>query len=257
MDRDLHHTAGGLNAPQRDTPEFEAQVKTICELYAAAPALHAQGVHGVSSDEKTGMQALERPAPTKPAQPGVANQTGRCARQEYEYIRHGTQCLIANHEVATGQQRAPTSGDTRTEVDFVNHSAQTVALDATGEWVFVVDQLNTHQSAGLVEWVAQQIGAPADLGEKGVRGSLHSMAPRAARLRDPTHRIRFVYTPKHCSWLNQIELWFSLLVRRLLKRGTFTSLEELRTRILAFIDYFNATLAKPFRWTYKGRPLRV
>ena len=254
---DLHHTAGWLNAPQRDTLEFDTQVKTSCDLYEAAPQLHAQGVHVISTAEKTGIQALERVAPTKPAQPAVAGQPGRCARQEYEYIRHGTQCLIANHEVATGRQIAPTIGATRTAVDFVNHLAQTVRTDADGEWVFIADQLNTHQSAGLVEWVAQQIGDAQELGEKGTRGNLHSMATRAAYLSDPTHRIRFVYTPKHCSWLNQIELWFSLLVRRLLKHGSFASKEALRERMLAFIEYFNATLAKPFKWTYKGRPLQV
>lgn len=139
----------------------------------------------------------------------------------------------------------------------VNHIAQTVATDAAGARIFVTDQLNTHQSAGLVEWVARQIGDTQDLGEKEKRGILHSMATRAAYLSDPTHRIHFVYTPKHCSWLNQIELWFSILVPRLLKRGSFASKEELRTRILAFIEYFNATLAKPFKWTYKGRPLQV
>jgi transposase len=211
----------------------------------------------MSTDEKTGIQALERAALTKPAQPGVAGQAGRCERHEYEYIRHGTQCLIANHEVATGKQLAPTIGATRTEVDFVNHIEQTVATDDQAPWIFVTDQLNTHQSAGLVEWIAKQIGDTQDLGEKGKRGILHSMATRATYLSEATHRIRFVYTPIHCSWLNQIELWFSILVRRLLKRGSFTSTEELRSRILAFIEYFNAALAKPFKWTYKGRPLQV
>jgi transposase len=229
----------------------------VCEYYEAAPVLHAQGIHLMSTDEKTGIQALERAAPTKPAQPGVAGQAGCCARHEYEYIRHGTQCLIANHEVATGKQLAPTIGDTRTEVDFVSHIEQTVVTDEAGEWIFITDQLNTHQSAGLVKWVAQQLGDKQDLGEKGKRGILHTMATRAAYLSAPAHRIRFVYTPIHCSWLNQIELWFSILVRRLLKRGSFTSTEELRKRILAFIEYFNATLAKPFKWTYKGRPLQV
>ena len=142
-------------------------------------------------------------------------------------------------------------------MDFINHIAQTVATDETGEWIFITDQLNTYQAAGLVEWIAGNIGDTQDLGEKAQRGILQTMATRAAYLREPTHRIRFVYTPIHCSWRNQIELCLNLLVRRLLKRGSFTSKEELRTRILAFIEYFNATLAKPFKWTYKGRPLQV
>ncbi len=216
-----------------------------------------QGVHLVSTDEKTGIQALERAAPTKPMRPGVAGQASRVERQEYEYIRHGTQCLIANFEVATGKQIAPSIGATRTEENFVAHIRQTVNTAPNDEWIFILDQLNTHQSAGLVEWVAQAIGFKESLGEKGKTGILESMSTRAEFLTNKEHRIRFVYTPKHCSWLNQIEMWFSILVRRLLKRASFTSTDDLRQRILAFIEYFNETLAKPFKWTYKGRPLTV
>lgn len=233
------------------------QVKTVCDLYEQAPQLHAQGIHLVSTDEKTGIQALERAAPTKPMQPGVAGVAGKVERQEYEYIRHGTQCLIANFEVATGKQIAPSIGATRTEPDFVAHIAQTVATAPSDQWVFITDQLNTHQSESLVRWVATAIGERCELGEKGKSGILKSMSSRAAFLADANHRIRFVYTPKHCSWLNQIELWFSILVRRLLKRASFKSTDELRQRILEFIEYFNRTLAKPFKWTYKGRPLTV
>ena len=168
-----------------------------------------------------------------------------------------TQTLIANFEVATGQLITPSIGPTRTEVDFVDHIWQTIATDPDAPWIFVVDQLNTHKSESLVRLVADLCDLDEDLGVKGKRGILQSMETRAAFLQDQTHRIRFVYTPKHTSWLNQIEIWFSILVRRLLKRASFTSTEELRERILAFIDYFNKTMAKPFKWTYAGKPLVV
>ena len=163
--------------------------------------------------------------------------------------------MIVNFEVATGRIVAPTVGPTRTEVDFGAHIAQTVATDPSGEWVFIVDQLNTHQSETLVRWVAAQCAIEMDLGVKGQSGVLKSMKTRQAFLQDASHRIRFVYTPKHTSWLNQVEIWFSILVRRLLKRASFTSVEELHQRLLDFIAYFNQTMAKPFKWTFTGKPL--
>jgi hypothetical protein len=223
----------------------------VCNLYAEAPQLYQQGIHLVSTDEKTGIQALERKYPTKPMRPGLVE------RVEFEYIRHGTQTLIANFEVALGTLIAPSIGPTRTEADFVAHIAQTVATDPHAPWIFLADQLNTHQSEGLVRLIATLCDIDQDLGEKGERGILQSMPSRAAFLSDTTHRIRFVYTPIHSSWLNQVEIWFSILVRRLLKRASFSSTQELRQRILAFIDYFNRTMAKPFKWTYAGRPLQV
>ncbi len=208
------------------------------------------GAHIVSCDEMTGIQALERIAPTQPMQPG------KVERREFEYERHGTLSLICNFEVATGQVLCPSLGPTRTEADFAAHIARTIDTDPEGVWLCVADQLNTHQSEALVRLVAERCGITDDLGEKGKAGVVQSMATRAACLGDPTHRIQFVYTPKHTSWLNQIEIWFSVLVRRALKRGDFPSLEALRERILAFIAYYNQT-AKPFQWTYKGRPLMI
>ena len=221
----------------------------MCKLCHQAGELHAQGVHLVSTDEKTGIQALERLHPSRPMEPGKPE------AREFEYVRHGTQALIANFEVATGRVICPTVGETRTEEDFVSHIRATVETDPEAKWVFIVDQLNTHKSAGLVRLVAERCRAEADLGVKGHAGILKDMGSRAAFLQDTGHRIRFVYTPKHCSWLNQIEIWFGTLTRRLLKRGAFSSKEELKQRILAFISYFNETLARPFRWTYIGKPL--
>ena len=239
----LHHERA------KDPESFDDAVRQVCHLYKEAPTLRPQGVYVISTDEKTGIQALERAHPDQPMEPG------QVARQEFEYTRHGTQSLMANFDVVTGEVLTPSIGATRTEEDFANHILQTVATDLEAEWIFIVDQLNTHQSESLVYLVTDLCELDQDVGEKGKRGILQSKRTRAAFLSDPTHSIRFVYLPKHTSWLNQIELWFSILVRRLLKRASFTSVHDLKQQILDFIDYFNRTMAKPFKWTYAGRPL--
>jgi transposase len=244
-----HQSRYWLTPAPADPVVFAEQVQTVCDAYAQAPAFQAQGGHLVSCDEMTGIQALERAAPTLPLRPGQVE------RREFEYIRHGTQCLIANFDVVTGQVATPSIGFTRTEADFAAHIDRTVATDPDATWVFVVDNLNTHQSETLVRLVLDRCDLALDreaLGVKGDSGVLRSMATRAAFLTDPT---RFVYTPKHCSWLNQVEIWLSILTRKLLRRASFTSTDDLRDRILAFVAYFNRTMAKPFAWTYSGRPL--
>jgi hypothetical protein len=225
-------------------------VTDICTVYRDAPALAAQGERVVSTDELTGVQALERKAPTLPLAPG------KVERREFEYIRHGTRAFILSRDVVSGHLLAPTCGPTRTEADFLGHVQGMGATDPTAtRWHFVVQNLNLHQSESLVRGVATASALERDLGEQGKRGILHTQPARAAFLSDPSHRRVFHSTPTHCSWLNPIEIWLSILVRKLLKRGSFVSVEDLTTTVLAFIDYYNRTMAKPFKWTYQGKPL--
>jgi hypothetical protein len=221
-------------------------------MYQEAPRLAEQGERMVSSDELTGVQALER------KHPGLPLARGKIERREFEYIRHGTRTFILSRDVVSGKLVAPSCGPTRTEADFLAHVQAVVATDLKAvRWHIVCDQLNTHQSESLVRWVADLSGVQEDLGVKGESGVLASMASRATFLSDPSHKVVFHYTPKHSSWLNQIEIWLSILVRKLLKRGSFTSVEELQARVLAFIEYYNQTMAKPFKWTYQGKALTV
>jgi transposase len=226
----------------------EEKICEGCQLYASATERARHGERTISLDEMTGVQALERKHPDLPMQPD------HVLRREFESIRHGTLSWFINFDVVSGQVVEPSWGPTRTEEDALAHLERLIASDPEAtKWHIILDNLNIHQSQSLVSWVAEREGIASEtLGVKGKSGILHSMESRAAFLHDPTHQVVFYYTPKHASWMNQVEIWLSILVRKLLKRGNFLSLDDLRDQILAFIAYYNRTMVKPIKWTYTG-----
>jgi hypothetical protein len=213
-------------------------------LHATAKEQYeTEGTNVVSTDEKPGIQALERDGTTLPTK------EGKVERREFNYTRHDTQVLTSNIHLATGQLITPTIADTRTEADFAEHIARLIQSDPKADFVILCDQLNTHKSESLVRLIAKVLGDDLELGEKGKSGVLKNMQTRQAYLSDLGHRIRFVYTPKHCSWLNPIEVWFSILNRHVLHRGNFSSIQDLTEKIQRYITYYNDHLAKAWKWS--------
>ena len=240
-----------VNPQIENEEEYNEQVRLVCELYRNADKLEEMGIQLFCTDEMTGIQALKHAHPTHPA--GI----NKAVLIEHQYERKGTRVIIASRNVSSGKITALVQ-QTRTEKDFEKHIIDVISQDKTKDYIFIVDQLNTHQSESLVLLSAKHSGIdPTTLGVKGKSGVLKSMKTRAEFLSDPQRKLRFVYTPKHCSWLNQIEIWFSIIKRRILnRRASFNSVEELERQIRMFIEHYNQYLAKPFNWTYGGKLLK-
>lgn len=252
VDLKPHRSQYWCNTTEKDPELFAQQVEVVCQTYLNAPQLyHEFNTHTICVDEMTSLQANERRAETKLPRP---RQT---AKEEFQYTRHGTVCVTGNWHVVKGQVICPTISETRDNEDFAKHIEQTIATDPDAGWLIIADNLNTHCGEPLVRMVANQLGIDAEtLGVAKKHGILESMASRRAFLSDPTHRIRFVYIPKHSSWLNQIEIIFGIINRRVMRRGSFTSKLDLVEKLKRFVNYFNETIAKPMTWTYTGRPTR-
>jgi hypothetical protein len=224
--------------------DFEAKALDVCGLYLGALALHARGELVVSVDEKTGIQALERLYATLPTRPG------RIERREFEYVRHGTRCLIGSLVVPTGQVLGSVTAR-RGRWDFVRHIRDVVVqFPRVKKFHWVMDNLNTHWTLELCRYLAVESGCWT----KGQEKQLRTGAQRRAFLTAGCGRHVVHFTPKHGSWLNQIEIWFGVLSRRVLRRGSFKSVDDLARQILAYIAHYNAHFAHPYEWTYTGKP---
>lgn len=238
---------------EKDRELFQAQVEEVCQTYLnARSAYEHDNTRTICVDEMTSLQANEHRAETKRARPS------QVAKSECQYTRHGTLSLTGSWDVVEGQMVHTTIDQTRDSDDFAKHIANTIETAPNANWIVVVDNLNTHLGEPIVRLVAKLLGiGQGTLGDKKKRrGILGSMKSRREFLTDPSHRIRFVFIPKHSSWLNQIEVVFGIIGRRVMRHGSFSSKDDLREKLTTFIDYFNETFAKPFNWTYTGRPTK-
>jgi transposase len=251
MDLQPHKRKCWCFTTEKDRELFDAQVQEVCDTYLNAQSAYRQNnTHTVCTDEMTSLGANERRADTKRPRPG---QPGK---RECQYTRHGTLSLTGSWHVVLGQMIHTTIDATRSGQDFADHIQQTIRMDPDANWTFVMDNLNTHSAEQVVRRIARLHGIPEDtLGDKKKRcGILGSNKSRREFLSDPSHRIRFVFIPKHSSWLNQIEVIFGIISKRVIRHGSFTSTDDLKSKLLEFIAYFNRTFAKPFRWTYTAKP---
>lgn len=245
-----HKTKGWCFTTEKDQRLFEQQVETVCRTYLEAnQLLNDHNIHTYCVDEITGLQANEKRAAGKRPAPG------QYGKHECQYTRHGAVCLTGNWDVVNGRFMYPTIEITRNNEDFARHVDRLIGLVDADGWVFVVDNLNTHCGEALVRTVAKHLGIASDqLGQAKKSGILKTMATRREFLSEPTHKIRFVYIPKHSSWLNQVEVIFGIINRRVMRGGSFSSKEDLIAKLRIFTTYFNQHIAKPMLWTFTGRP---
>ncbi len=229
---------------QSSDPDFEERMQDVIAVYLAAREWAKRGIATFSVDEKTSIQALERKRPDLPMIRGIPQ------RREHEYIRHGTLCLTAGFNIATGEVWGLLTPNRPAPV-FARFLDEVIASVPEAEEIhFVADNLNTHWHHDACQVVAAASDVAYD-------PKLHKTGDlRRAFLMSADKRVMFHFTPKHASWLNQIEIWFGVLCRKLLNRGSFASLEELKASLLQFIEYYNRHLAHPYRWTYTGTPCR-
>lgn len=253
MDLQPHRRKYWCFTTEKDRELFQSQVEEVCQTYLNARSAYLyENTHTICVDEMTSLQANEHRAETKRARPG------QIGKSECQYTRHGTLSLTGSWDVVQGLMIRTRIDQTRDNDDFAEHIAQTIQTAPKAKWIVVLDNLNTHSGEPVVRLIASLLGIDEDtLGDKKRRrGILGSMKSRREFLTDPSHRIRFVFIPKHSSWLNQIEVVFGIIGRRVMRHGSFTSQPDLREKLTTFIDYFNQTFAKPFNWTYTGKPTK-